>query len=268
MELYENIFKRKSTKAFQMDSLDEDSLRRVEEILKTAPNLFEGMKVTYGLLREGKEFSEKATGILGAYTRVKAPHFLILTMEPKPGFRQATGYSLAHVVLALNDLGIATCITYPGADKEVLQKYLEIPEEEVPVLFVAFGNPQNPAELYPPLDYYKRRGLSDIIIQGPVKRKYKPLFEAVRLAPSSFNTQPWRFSVDGNKVHVARVKLGFVKNKLFSSLNKIDMGIALAYLLIAIKAKNFKFNLIKEEFSHPEMEYMITVEILEEPRRP
>jgi len=261
--LYENIFRRKSTRNFNMDSLDDASLLRVQEILSKAPDLFEGLKVKYHIIRDGLEFSEKATGIIGAYTKVKAPHFIVISCIEQSGFRQATGYSLAHVILAMNDLGIATCITYPGVDKSVISKYAELEENHVPILFIAFGNPENPLELYPKPDYYKRRGLNDIIIQGPVKRKYKYILEAARLAPSSFNTQPWRFSVDGNKIHVLRVKLGFIKSKFFSSLNKIDMGIALAYIIIAIKSKGFKFKLIKDSTPHVDMEYMITVEIKE-----
>jgi nitroreductase len=261
--LYANIFRRKSTRAFNMDSLDEASLGRVQEILDGAPDLFEGLHVRYDIIKDGREFSEKATGIIGAYTKVKAPHFLVVTIKEQSGFRQATGYSLAHVVLAMNDLGIATCITYPGVDKSIITKYMELEEDHEPILFVAFGNPLDPLELYPKAEYYKRRNLTDIIIQGPVKRKYKFILEAARLAPSSFNTQPWRFSMDGNRIHVMRVKLGFVKSKFFTSLNKIDMGIALAYMIIAIKAKGMKFKLIKDSTPHKDMEYMITIEIKE-----
>lgn len=261
--LYENIFRRKSTRNFNMDTLDEASLLRVQEILNKAPDLFEGLKVNYHIIKDGKDFSEKVTGIIGAYTKVNAPHYIVISCIEHSGFRQATGYSLAHVVLAMNDLGIATCITYPGVDKSVIAKYADLHENQVPILFIAFGNPENPLELYPKPDYFKRRSLNDIIIQGPVKRKYKYILEAVRLAPSSFNTQPWRFSVDGNRIHILRVKLGFIKSKFFSSLNKIDMGIALAYIIIAIKSKGMKFKLIKDSTPHVDMEYMITVEIRE-----
>lgn len=261
--LYENIFRRRSTRNFNMDILDEASLLRVSDILHRAPNLFEGLEVHFHIIRDGSSFSEKATGIIGAYTKVKAPHFIVVTSKTQSGFRQAVGYSIAHVILAMNDLGIATCITYPGVDKSVIEKHVQLEEEQEPVLFIAFGNPENPLELYPKADYYKRRPLKDIIIQGPVKRKYKFILEAVRLAPSSFNTQPWRFSVDGNRIHLMRVKLGFIKSKFFTSLNKIDMGIALAYMIIAMKSKGMKFKLVKQSIPHTDMEYMITIEIQE-----
>ncbi|NLB21592.1 MAG: hypothetical protein GX829_12425 [Clostridium sp.] len=258
---YDNIFKRHSTRMYNMEPLDEKSLDRVREIIEDPPNLFEGLKVSFTLIEDGQEFSEKSSGIIGAYSKVKAPHFLVLTVEEKPGYRQASGYSLAHVVLLLNDLGIGTCITYPNMDNSVILKYMDIKEGDVPLLFIAFGTPLNPIELYQKIDPSKRRLLKDLIVQGPVKRKYKYILEAARLAPSSFNTQPWRFAVDNNKIHILRIKLGFIKNKLFSSSNKIDMGIALAFMIISLKAKGMKFKLLKENLPYENLEYMITIEI-------
>ena len=60
-----------------------------------------------------------------------------------------------------------------------------------------------------------------------------------------------------------RVKLGFIKNKFFSSLNKIDMGIALGFMIIAIKAKGMKFKLLKDSYSFKDVEYMVTIELLD-----
>ncbi len=259
--LYDNIFKRHSTRLFNMEPLDDKSLDRVRDIIQNPPNLFEGFKVKFTLIQDGGEFSEKSSGIIGAYNKLKAPHFLVLTVEGKSGYRQASGYSLAHVVLSLNDLGIGTCITYPTVDKSVIVKYMELSDDDIPLLFIAFGTPLNPAELYQKQDPTKRRLLNDLIVEGPVKRKYKYILEAARLAPSSFNSQPWRFAIHQNKIHILRQKLGFIKNKLFSSSNKIDMGIVLAYMIISLKAKGMKFKLVKENLPYENLEYMITIEI-------
>lgn len=263
MDLYENIFKRKSTRMFNMDSLNAESLRRVENIIDQAPNLFENIHVNYAIVKDGKDFSDSASGVINSYAKVTAPHYLVAYLRLDPGFRQAVGYSLAHVVLALNELGIGTCICFPHVDRASVLKFVEMNEEEEAVIFIAFGNPDKPEELYATPSYYKRRNLNDIILQGPIKRKHKYIFEAARLAPSSFNTQPWRFIMDGNKIHVMRVKLGFIKNKFFSSLNKIDMGIALGFMIIAIKAKGMKFKLLKDSYSFKDVEYMVTIELLD-----
>lgn len=246
-----------------MDPLDSASLERVMQVLKDVPQLFENLAVSFELVIDGEKFIEKGTSILGAYTKVKAPHYLVVASQEISGFRQASGYAIAHVILGLNDLGIGTCITYPGMDLPTIEQFAHLKEGEVPILFIAFGNPEDPLSLYPKADYYKRRTYKDILLQGPVKRKYKFILEAARLAPSSFNTQPWRFAVDGQKIHLLRVKLGFIKSKLFSSLNKIDMGIALGFMIIAVKSKEMKFRLMKDPVNYEGMEYMITIEMKE-----
>lgn len=261
--LYQNISKRKSTRKFNMDSLDPSSMKRVELALHNIPQLFENLTVSFHVVKDGEHFMEKGTSILGAYTKVKAPHYLVVASKEVSGFRQAAGYAMAHVLLVLNDLGIATCVTYPGVDLQTIEAFAPMKEEEVPILFIAFGNPEDPLSLYPKADYYKRRAYKDILLQGPVKRKYKFILEAARLAPSSFNTQPWRFAVDGQKIHLLRVKLGFIKSKLFSSLNKIDMGLALGFMVIALKSRDMKFRLVKDPVSYEGMDYMITIEMKE-----
>ena len=60
----------------------------------------------------------------------------------------------------------------------------------------------------------------------------KQLIDAARLAPSSFNSQPWRFVVYENKVHM------FAKKQLniFTSsynMKMLNMGIMIANFLIA-----------------------------------
>jgi len=259
--LYQNILKRQSTRKYNMQPLDPSSLERVQSLVKEVPQLFENLQVSFHLVIEGERFLEKGTSLLGAYTKVKAPHYLVITTKEAPGFRQATGYALAHVLLSLNDLGIGSCVTYPGVDKDTILAHTPFPKEEIPVLFVAFGNPEDPLALYAKADSHKRRTYKDLLLQGPVKRKYKFILEAARFAPSSFNTQPWRFSVDGQKIHLLRVKLGFIKSKLFSSLNKIDMGIALGFMIIALKAKDMPFRLVKDPVTYPDMEYMITIQL-------
>lgn len=92
MDLYENIFKRKSTKLFNMDSLNAESLRRVEHIIDQAPNLFENIHVNYAIVTEGKDFSDSSSGVINSYAKVNAPHYLVAYLRLDPGFRQAVGY--------------------------------------------------------------------------------------------------------------------------------------------------------------------------------
>mgnify|MGYP000434759671 CR=1 FL=1 len=56
--------------------------------------------------------------------------------------------------------------------------------------------------------------------------------EPARLAPSSYNDQPWYFLKDGRFFHAYCVIQGFLKAK-HADTNLIDMGIAMAQMYTA-----------------------------------
>ena len=65
--------------------------------------------------------------------------------------------------------------------------------------------------------------------------KLAPALEAVRLAPSAVNKQPWRAVVCGEKVHFYEKRSrGYVSDNGWD-LQKIDMGIALCHFELAAK---------------------------------
>lgn len=262
MERYEQIFKRKSTREYSMEPLAKETLERVRQLLSDTPNLFADLAIALDVLEDGDAFYNSIPGVLSAYTKIRAPHYVVVSSREAPGFRQAAGYSIAHVVLALNSLGLGSCICSTGVDQNLLARHMTFLPDHHPVILIAFGSPLHPEDLYATPGYYKRRSIRDMVLKGPVKRKYAFLFEAARLAPSSYNTQPWRFLVEGDRIHVARIRMGFIKNKLLKSHNKIDMGIVLGYLIISLKAKNLRFKLLRAPFPSEDLEYMITLEIL------
>jgi|GEM_PF-4526741 len=97
------------------------------------------------------------------------------------------------------------------------------------IIGIAFGKPSEPATRKP--DEFKRKPLSEIA-KGTDKR-----FEAVRLAPSEMNGQPWYFVTDGDKIHVYyKPSLGGLAGKLYN-LTDLDVGIALCHLAVARNTK-------------------------------
>lgn len=259
MDLFDNINKRKSEREFDKNFLDEITLNKVKTIFDSSPRLFEGIQTDFHIINKDDPLYKEIKGIIGANKKVKAPHYAILTTDYKPGYRQSLGYSLAYSVLSLNNIGLGTCIMYPSFDEKVFIEKLNLKENKLPGIFIAFGRSKNPLTLYPKPSYYKRKDIKDIILSGEMDKTSKMVLDSLRLAPSSFNSQPWRVYLEENKIHLLRVKLGFIKSALFESLNKIDMGIALFYILISLKKNIIKFSLLKEPFNNEVGEYMITI---------
>lgn len=67
---------------------------------------------------------------------------------------------------------------------------------------------------------FKRKPISEICSES------NNIAEAVRLAPSSMNSQPWRLSFSEGRVIVEEAGRGIARMILKNKLNKIDMGIA------------------------------------------
>jgi len=70
-----------------------------------------------------------------------------------------------------------------------------------------------------------------------------PRLEAVRLAPSGRNLQPWYFIVEDGLIHVYQAIPGKLWAKLYG-LDALDVGIALCHLALASEAmgKPFQFD--------------------------
>ena len=68
------------------------------------------------------------------------------------------------------------------------------------------------------------------IVQEPL-RETQELIEAARLAPSSLNSQPWKFVVYRNRLHIFEVQKRQGGKR--SAWQEINMGIMMAHILMA-----------------------------------
>ncbi len=73
------------------------------------------------------------------------------------------------------------------------------------------------------------------------------LLEAVRLAPSATNSQPWFLKGDNNLIHIYAIKPGILRSLVAKKYIPIDVGIALYHLSLLenILARKLKFLLIE-----------------------
>jgi len=107
---------------------------------------------------------------------------------------------------------------------------------------------------------FKRKPIGEVIADVGLQ----PAFEAVRLAPSANNTQPWRFTREGGAIHAFRKKPGFISAALYGRMNQGDMGIALCHAVLGLEHEGYT---VKEIFVSTPMsvpdgcEYTATIRI-------
>lgn len=67
------------------------------------------------------------------------------------------------------------------------------------------------------------------------------LYEAMRLAPSTTNSQPCFFVCEQGKIHTYQKKLNPLQVLVYKKMNEVDMGIVICHELIATEAKGKQF---------------------------
>ncbi|EGW36951.1 nitroreductase family protein [Desulfosporosinus sp. OT] len=217
-QLYNAIFRRKSTRKYDMAPLPADTLVRLKEFASNARPLDESIRY---------EFAYLGSADVRNLLPIKAPHYICLYSEKKGNYLMNTGFLLQQMDLYFSDNNLASCwlgMAKPAKGVPMLMNGLEF------VIMLAFGNTTeiihrtNTSE-------FNRKNLSEISsVVGA-----DALLEPARLAPSASNTQAWFFSGDSDVITVSRKKLNLLKAQVYGKMNQIDIGIALFHLGLSVE---------------------------------
>lgn len=236
MDLFDAIFQRRSVRKYAEQSLTLIALQDVMALVHDAERLDGHIPLEVHLIADGPRLQRIMSGVIGSYGKIRAPHYLVLTSAPNTGYLENAGYLLENIALRMTALGIATCWIGGHIRHELLHDLIEIPPGQVPVVVLGFGYPAAGIELYRPPEQAHRKSLRDLVVAGQPDNTTRALLEAVRLAPSSGNSQPWRFAITPSAVHLyVEQATNTVLRHLFEQINHVDMGIALCHLRIAAR---------------------------------
>ncbi|MBU9742214.1 nitroreductase family protein [Lachnospiraceae bacterium ASD3451] len=223
MTLYESIFERRSVRNFRMDPLNEKSMSGISRYKEELIPLFAEIDTKIEIISN----LDNQAGIKGMFT-VKAPYYLLFYSEEREGYLQNAGYMAQQMVLYLFSRGIGSC--YQGMAR--LTEGEVDRQGRILTLVIAFGEAKGELRRKPA--DAKRLDLQELcVFKEEPGRSERELLDAARLAPSAMNGQPWRFVVYGNRIHVFMRKSGHFTYRS-RKWERVDMGIVLAHLMIAI----------------------------------
>ncbi len=221
MNTFDAIFSRKSIRHYQKEKLEWDILSDILEYANNLPMLIEGIAVEFKLVSN----IETKQGFRGPF-HIKAPYYICISSEEKEDYLLNAGFLMQQLNLYMVSKGLGTCfmLTNPGFGLKSTMKYRY-------VAALAFGKTTLP--LYREGSEANRLPENVVVVyKEEVNEDIKKVLEAARLAPSSFNSQPWRFVVYKNRIHVFTKKNVMIARALdFGKM--VDMGIMLANLLVA-----------------------------------
>ena len=220
-ELLESIYKRRSVRTYSQEKLSPDELAAVEGYLHKLKPLVPDIHVEFQIVPCNE-----------TNCKFNAEYCLLVYSEEGNLWLTNVGYMLEQWDLYLTSLGIGVCWYGMGKVEEVRQCDL------VYAIMLSFGKCD--PKLFRNGDYdYNRKAAKDFWSGASDVR----IAEIARLAPSAMNSQPWRVEQIDNKFNVYRQKgnIPVMSAQLFKRWNKVDMGIFLCFVDVALESEGYAF---------------------------
>ncbi|MTK64623.1 MAG: nitroreductase [Methanobacterium sp.] len=240
-DVYDIIFKRKSIRKYKLNSLDENTLKGIEDEVSGLKPLIPGIKTDILLISS----EDVKTRMMK-----KAPHYLAVFSEEKEGYLTNVGYMLQQMDLLFSANGIGCCWQGIPTIKDRVQDRSDLKF----VILLAFGEPDETLHRSD-LSEFKRKSM-DKITDIPVADDNRNILEAARLAPSATNSQAWFLSGDRESIDVYSVKPNFIRSLVAKKYIPIDAGILIYHVVAAAKHMNkdpeivFKENVEKKGYTY------------------
>lgn len=212
MELKEMIYARRSVRKYMDEPLKETELRELRYAFGRFKPLYPGIRVRWEILEKEQ---------VRLFMPWKAPQMMVVYSEKKEGYLENVGFLFQQMDLYLQSVGIGSC--WVGLGKPRYQNEEDGAEF---VILMAFGKTQGTPLRIGSADF-KRKTLAQIADREDFT------LEPARLAPSSTNSQPWFFVHEEDAVHAYMATDGLRKHTMIGTMNRIDMGIALAHMYVA-----------------------------------
>ena len=250
MNLYEAIYARRSVRNYRMEPVEDTVLKGIPGFISEVEPLFPDIRTEIRIINRCTD-KEKVSG----FCNVKAPYYAALYTEPKEKSDMNAGFLMQQLALYLESRGLGSC--FVGMARK---KNKELEEQGlVCKILLAFGLPKETEKERKT----KRISMDSLCIYKEQPKAWvKEMLEAARLAPSSGNSQPWRFVVYENRIHVFSKK-PMADKGLMNKFNELNFGIMLANVMVAAEEVWVDLDLIKlNNITHksiPNNQYVISI---------
>lgn len=229
-----NLLKfRTSTRDYKDEKLDEATAKKVYDIVDAEAEKLGKENLAFLLNTDGESVYKALNGIAGYKgLMIKAPAYIALdALNNDPATIVKGAYGVEEIVTKLGQIGLATCwITVSEVDELVKQNAFSYSEGDINIL-LAVGYPL--VEEKRERSFRDRGATEDLVFLGDFDTpatdedlRYRGLghiFDYAKFAPSSNNSQPWRFLIvdDELRLYIEDYK---------GDVNLIDAGIMMYYI--------------------------------------
>lgn len=205
------IYSRRSCRSYAAEPITEAQRQQILDFGKTIRPLCPEIRVSWQIVGADQ---------VRFYMPWKAPQLIAVFSENKPGYLENAGFMFQQMDLYLQSIGFGVC--WMGLGK--LRGQVQVPEGMEFVILLPFGTPKEP--LSTEARHFPRKPMAEIADREDAR------LECARVAPSSTNSQPWYFTHEADVIHAFRSNAGILRHAMLGTMNRIDMGIALAHLYV------------------------------------
>ncbi len=259
------IRERISIRRYDKRDVADDLLQSIVSAGTSSLSLDATIPVRFHLARDAEQVAKRMPFFTGGkWVFSTAPHFILAISEERPHFLPNLGFRMEQMILYATHMGLGTCWIGGMFSEKNLQAWLGLEKHERVVAITPIGYPDDSSRSHIQSTIVesfammrgKRKPLDQIVF-GPLwdtrliteDATLLEVLECTRLAPSSVNSQPWRFLVsDKDIVIVAEPPRYSGITGMGTPLFRIDMGIAMAHLNLAANAVGWQGKLDVNSF--------------------
>ena len=234
MTAIEAIRSRRSVRTFDGTALRTEDAQKILDYAQTVDNPYH-IPITWKIL-DAEQYGLSSPVIVGTDCYIAGK------LQRVPHAEEAFGYAFEKIVLFAESLGIGTTWIAGTMNRDAFERAMELADGEVMPCVSPLGYPAKKMSVR---EAMMRRGVKadsriafgELFFDGSFGKpltesaagSLKDILEAVRLAPSAVNKQPWRAVVCEGKAHFYEKRTrGYVAENGWD-LQLIDMGIALCH---------------------------------------
>ncbi len=227
---------RRSVRTFDRQPLSSEHLEKLNAYIKTIANPYE-IPVEF-LLLEKEKYGLSSPVITGETM------YAVAKVKAIPHSEEAFGYSFERFVLYARSLGIGTTWIGGTIKRAAFESAVQLGSDERMYCVSPLGYPAKKMSLKetamrlgvkadqrkPSEDLFFEHDFSTVL--HPDSDRIRNALEAVRLAPSAVNKQPWRIVKCGSTFHFYEKHNKGYSGEKTGDMQKIDMGIVLCHFML------------------------------------
>lgn len=257
MSNIELMKKRISTRKFKEEKISESDIESIMQYAANVKPLFSDIKWSIQITDKTEVIKGMISAVGKMYYKVFSPNYILLSSEISEKSNENIGYVGQQIVLKLTELGIGSCWIGAPIKKSSFEKNFDINSNERYVIMIAIGYP---LEKFSEVQKRPRISSEEIFVGDNINGKEKVL-DALRIAPSAVNSQPWIVYGDNDKWDIyIKYKSGLFGSML-KRMNKIDIGIGFSHLILALDEMkiDYKISYKKSPLKIKSQEYFTSI---------